>query len=244
MKHPIFIATNRKKLVYDDPETKVLADHLFHDDKFNDGRLGADELTFLKMNDDKSYFLKGSEECFKEAQDYMIKHTKNAVFFVHGFNNGWLDAINSARAVSDTHDVVVIMFSWPSDVTGLPFEDYREKKKNAMKSVGALDRTLMKLYKQLKTSRTDCEQSISGLFHSMANLLFKNSLISDGHYYSRKKIFDNVILSQADTNAKGSNEWIDLLNVRGEVYVTINEKDRPLRFSHFKFGKAQKKRLG
>jgi esterase/lipase superfamily enzyme len=238
MEHPIFIATNRKRL-----RVGSIVSELFSADEFeNKGKVNR-EITCLSVNGDLSHFMK-SEELFKEAQDYMMKNKKNCVFFCHGFNNTFGDAIKAAKQISDLYDVVVIMFTWPSDITGVPFEDYREKKEHAMQSCSALDRVLGKMYKLIKTSRKDCHQSISAIYHSMGNYLLQGAVNGQGHYNCRKQLFDNIILAQADINAEGSEEFINKLDVRGEVYVTINKRDAALRFSQMKFGEKQRRRRG
>jgi len=239
MGHPLFISTNRLAV-----RTDVI-EEMFADDQFNDGRLSADEIQCVVIDaDGHGAELKTSDECFKYAQEYMIENKKNCLFFCHGFANTWEDAIKAARALSDLYDVVVIMFTWPSGITGAPFEDYREKKKYAMKSCGAMDRTLGKLHKLIKTSPLDCDLKISALFHSMANYLWQGNILSQGHYYARKQLFDNIIYAQPDVNAHTFKDVIEKVDVRCNQYVTINCKDKALFASTLKVGKAQKKRRG
>ena len=151
---------------------------------------------------------------------------------------------------------------------------YKSDKRDARASAGALDRVLEKLSENLHAFRKDrlselrteltlrhpdnperveemltrkalrdCPFRISLLCHSMGNYLFKN-LLQSSIYNGRKLIFDNVVLAAADTNNPGHQEWINLIQARNRVYVTINEDDSALKVSRIKGGDEQLARLG
>ena len=88
-----------------------------------------------------------------------------------------------------------------------------------------------------------CPYNVSAIFHSMGNYPFKHALLSDS-YDSRETVFDNVILAAADANNDDHPRWVDQINVRRRIYVTINEDDYALRASRMKIGDAQRARLG
>jgi hypothetical protein len=60
----------------------------------------------------------------------------------------------------------------------------------------------------------------------------------------RQLLFDNVTLVAADANNEGHPEWVDRINCRSRIYITINEDDRALMASRMKTGSEQKARLG
>jgi len=91
--------------------------------------------------------------------------------------------------------------------------------------------------------KRDCDLSVSLLCHSMGNYVLKHALASS-LAESRKLIFDNIILAAADTNNKNHNRWVEQLQVRHSVYITINENDYALSWSRRKPGEQQKARLG
>ena len=91
--------------------------------------------------------------------------------------------------------------------------------------------------------KRDCDLSISLLCHSMGNYVFKHALTSSLSE-SRKLIFDNIILAAADANNESHRKWVEKLQVRNSVFITINENDYALSWSRRKPGEQQKARLG
>ncbi len=91
--------------------------------------------------------------------------------------------------------------------------------------------------------KKNCDLSVSLLCHSMGNYVFKHALTSD-LAESRKLIFDNIILAAADTNNESHSKWVETLQVRHSIYITINENDYALSWSRRKPGEQQKARLG
>tara|TARA_R110002096_G_scaffold41901_7_gene112999 strand:- start:369 stop:1454 length:1086 start_codon:yes stop_codon:yes gene_type:complete len=88
-----------------------------------------------------------------------------------------------------------------------------------------------------------CDLSVSLLCHSMGNYVFKHAL-SSSLSESRKLIFDNIILAAADANNESHRLWVEKLQVRNSIYITINENDYALSWSRRKPGEQQKARLG
>ncbi len=152
--------------------------------------------------------------------------------------------------------------------------DYKSDKKDARASIGALDRVLdmsRHYLKQLReeeleqirqdanerfaddaetrdeflarTINQQCPFRVSLMLHSMGNYLFKQ-LLKSTLYSGDELIFDNVVLVAADTNNRGHKSWIDRVEFRNRMYVTINENDSALRLSRMKSGSEQKARLG
>lgn len=89
-----------------------------------------------------------------------------------------------------------------------------------------------------------CPFTINLVLHSMGNYVFKQMMQSSVHVGGRKLIFDNVIMAAADTNNENHDEWVDVINCRKRIYITINEDDSALRVSRMKLGSLQKARLG
>ena len=88
-----------------------------------------------------------------------------------------------------------------------------------------------------------CPFSVNLMLHSMGNYLYKHLLLS-GVSEGNQLLFDNVVLVAADTNNAGHAEWVDRIQVRRSVYITINENDSALQLSRMKPGAAQLARLG
>jgi esterase/lipase superfamily enzyme len=151
---------------------------------------------------------------------------------------------------------------------------YKSDKRDALASTGALDRCIAKLHDYLQEIHKEyvaeveakanekyandaekwdrffneqaqkwCPFTINIVLHSMGNYLFKNMLKSSS-YRGDLLVFDNVVLVAADTNNEGHAEWVDRIQCRGRVLITINENDGALAASRLKMGEQQKARLG
>ncbi len=151
---------------------------------------------------------------------------------------------------------------------------YKSDKRDALASTGALDRCFGKLHDYLQLiheehvanvealanqryakdaekwdrffseqSQKWCPFTINMVLHSMGNYLFKNMLKSSS-YRGDLLIFDNVVLVAADANNEQHEEWVDRIQCRGRILVTINENDGALAASRLKMGEQQKARLG
>lgn len=151
---------------------------------------------------------------------------------------------------------------------------YKSDKRDAQASVVALDRCLAKIDSYLQEVHAEhvknveaeasrrfpdnaekwdrffaasahkwCPFSVNLVLHSMGNYLYKH-LFTSSVYRSNLLIFDNVLLAAADTNNEAHAGWVDRIQCRNRVYVTINEKDSALSASRLKMGEEQKARLG
>ncbi len=151
---------------------------------------------------------------------------------------------------------------------------YKSDKRDAQASVVALDRCLAKIDGYLQDIHAEhvknveaeadrrfpddaekwdrcfassadkwCPFSVNLVLHTMGNCLYKH-LFSSSVYRNNLLIFDNVLLASADTNNEGHAVWVDRIQCRNRIYVTINEKDSALNASRLKLGEEQKARLG
>ena len=171
----------------------------------------------------------GSKEMFDEVQN-TLRQGRDVLIYVHGFNVSWWDAVGSALALkvmlnqqkSSTQknkDVLVVLFSWPSDGSALPFAAYRSDRTEAMGSGFALGRGFLKLRDFLteatrprtKLEETDakkwkpCFQNINVLCHSMGNYVLQHALqriIEETPPKQKRlpRIFDNVFLCSPDVD--------------------------------------------
>ena len=191
-----------------------------------------------------------SEAAFLDLQDRMRTKSRPCLFFVHGFNNDFASVLERGRLFERNYGAEVVAFTWPANgrekgtIAGTA--SYKSDKRDALRSVAALDRTLEKLgayFEKHSKSTERCNQRVSLLMHSMGNYLFKHLMKSDV-YQGETALFDNVILAAADVNNEGHSAWLDRVEYRRRLYVTINEDDSALRVSRMKFGSKQKARLG
>ena len=234
----VYVVSNRK---YE--QSAMIISNLFSDTQFNSGRLGPNELHCVCIENGQVIIENSLKEFFKEIQLEMKTEKKNAFIFIHGFNNSWMDSFNRAKEMGILYNSIPIVFSWPSDIDGLPFNDYREKKRYAMQSSRALDRCFEKIRDCFANTKEDCGQTLNLIMHSMGNYLFKG-ISTQGHYNGEGRVFDNVIMAAADVNNKDHKDFVDKINCRGSIYITVNRKDRALGISAAKLGTLQKARLG
>ena len=196
-------------------------------------------------------------------------------FFVHGYNNDVEAVLERAQAFEDLYGVKVVAFTWPADGGGLRgTASYLSDKRDALVSVGAFDRAVIKLHEYVqelnaervreieadasavhdddadawdghftKEMMKDCPFTLNLVLHSMGNYIFKNYM-SSSTYSGDRLVFDNVLLAAADANNPGHATWVDRIQCRKRVYVTINENDIALRASRMKAGEEQQARLG
>jgi hypothetical protein len=196
-------------------------------------------------------------------------------FFVHGYNNDVEAVLDRAQTFEDLYGVEVVAFTWPADGGGLRgLASYLSDKRDALSSVGALDRAIIKVDDYLKEMNSErvgrieaaataeheddaagwdghftremtreCPFTVNLILHSMGNYVFKNYM-SSTTYSGDRLVFDNVIMAAADANNPGHPEWVDRIQCRKRVYITINENDIALRASRMKAGEEQQARLG
>ncbi|HTE16200.1 MAG TPA: alpha/beta hydrolase, partial [Burkholderiales bacterium] len=151
---------------------------------------------------------------------------------------------------------------------------YLDDKRDALASVVAFDRALQKARDLLQDLRASAIEAIAVksnekfpkngerfrellareaekhcpirttlMLHSMGNYLLERTLKSTalrGHC----PLFDNIALCAADVNHEDHAAWLDQLQPRSRLYVTINEDDVALRASRLKGGDEQLARLG
>lgn len=151
---------------------------------------------------------------------------------------------------------------------------YKSDKRDAQASVGALDRCFGKLNQYLqeihaenckaieaeatrrfpddaarwdefftRAAARECPFKVSMVLHSMGNFVYRHVLNSSA-YRGDLLLFDNVVMAAADVNNDGHWEWIDRVQCRSRLFVTINEHDAALSASRLKMGEEQKARLG
>ncbi len=151
---------------------------------------------------------------------------------------------------------------------------YKSDKRDALASVGAFNRVLERLEDILRVihdgyvqeleakanARFDddaeawdryfsaavekrCPFTINLMLHSMGNYLYKH-LLSSSVYNGDRLLFDNVVMVAADTNNDDHPSWVNRIQCRNRLYITLNERDSALKASRMKMGEKQRARLG
>ena len=200
---------------------------------------------------------------------------KNLLLYVHGFNNDMGDILERAGQLEQNFGVEVLCFSWPANGGGLQgVLSYKSDKRDALVSLGALDRVFEKMADFLKLFNqqyvAELEAKAENKFAGNAeawdryfskevnkrcpftvNLMLHSMgnylfkhLLGSSTYTANRLLFDNVVLVAADTNNKEHAQWVDKIPFRNRLYITINEKDIALKASRLKMGEQQHARLG
>lgn len=182
---------------------------------------------------------------FQKVMGKCKKENKHCVFFVHGYNKPFEESLEQAWSIQERYGVEVVLFSWPSNTGGTPITEYKNVKRVARVSTGALDAVFEKLSKYIqmpfnRDALMECDVTINLLTYSMGNFLFQ-SYIEGSKYDDETRMFTNVIICQGDCDNEDHETWIDDIEVGKRIYVTINENDKILGWSDFNF---QKDRLG
>ncbi|MEM1088958.1 MAG: alpha/beta hydrolase [Pseudomonadota bacterium] len=211
-----------------------------------------------------------------EVAEQARAEKKNILIFVHGFNNDVKDVMTAAKAIADLYNLIVLPFTWPANGGG-PVSgtlSYREDKRDARASSGALDRLFMKAMEYLKMitdaqrdrllreankkhpdNREQADQLYARLLDAECPFTVNLLAHSMGNYLYKnllkstateatRPLFDNVIMAAPDVNNLDHGWWLDRIQCRRRVYVCINENDYALNASRMKAGEEQLARLG
>jgi len=172
-----------------------------------------------------------SKKAFKEFKKLLLDNNKNCVFYVHGYNKSFEESISQGWELQKRYGVGVLVFSWASNPGGIPPLDYPKARAIAGASSPAIDMTLEKLGRYMcEEADVDCGISLNLLTHSLGNYLFQR-FVEKPLFSGETRIFDNLILHQADVDSEGHEAWVDKLRYARRVYATINERDKILDIS-------------
>jgi len=160
----------------------------------------------------------GSAAAFSDLQSLMLA-SSDVLVYIHGFNVSWNDAVGSAlslqimlknKRADEKQNVVVVLFTWPSDGMALPLVSYKSDRTEARGSGAAVGRALLKtrdflvkLRRQAKGKQGICDQDIHLLCHSMGNYLLQEVLQRISDYTpgnALPRIFEHVFLCAPDVD--------------------------------------------
>ena len=129
----------------------------------------------------------GSQEMRKEVQQAM-RAGQDVLLYVHGFNVSWWDAVGSAFALQamlnrpggsgkNKEDVLVILYTWPSDGAAIPFHSYGSDRTDAIGSGFALGRAFIRIRKFLEeATKTPVEKGKRGEHSTTLSSEFQSTL--------------------------------------------------------------------
>lgn len=150
----------------------------------------------------------GSKEVFADLQADMRKGA-DTIVFIHGYNVSFEAAMQTGdkvrRLYPGRRNVKrnVVVFSWPSDGSMLPFLAYKSDRADARSSSGAFARGLMKLAEfldgVLRKDNEPCKARIHLMCHSMGNYVLRNGVQEMRRVEGAlPRLFDQIFLFAPD----------------------------------------------
>ncbi len=197
---------------------------------------------------------------FRELREAMAQG-RDVLVFVHGYNVSWKEAVGSAMALQEmlrrraAHgtsgtDPIVVLFSWPSDGSMMPFAAYKSDRADARMSGYALGRALLKLRDYLASlSREEfCGYNVNIMSHSMGNFVLQNAVERIGEHASGgtpPRILDQVFLCAPDIGEEAFEQGQPLQQLHclaRDVTIYFNRGDTAMYISDYTKGNSD--RLG
>lgn len=184
----------------------------------------------------------------------MKEGCNDTLLFIHGFNVSFTEALQAGAALAaqisiDDKPINVVVFSWPSDGTAVPFMSYYSDREDARASGAAVARAYLKLFDFMATLTAEqyCDRTLHLLAHSMGNYVLRNGLQAIRAKDPRKlaRVFGEIVLAapDEDDDAFDTDDKLRLLPSLGRrVTVYHNHRDRALLVSDKT--KANPDRLG
>ncbi len=195
-----------------------------------------------------------------------MENAADVVIYIHGYNVDWIDAMGAALSLQymlnrkngsdSSRKVIVVLFSWPSDGSIMPYAAYWSDRIDARCSGVAMGRAILKLQDFLlslhrnarrKTERL-CEREIHLLCHSMGNFVLQKALptlLQHSKGRALARIFQHVFLCAADVadDVLERNQPMGRLHETCEnLSIYYNKGDLAMHISDYT--KGQSDRLG
>lgn len=169
------------------------------------GDLGEFRVAPDMSEDENGRPLLGSKATFDFLRKKMADKHRSTVVFIHGYNVDFHEALASGAWLRENLDpdrFNVIVFSWPSDGSMMPFKAYWSDRADARASGVAVARGFLKLSDYLKelTKEDLCDHSVHLIAHSMGNYVLRNAVqeMRDHVNKALPRVFDQILLCAAD----------------------------------------------
>lgn len=187
----------------------------------------------------------GSKNVFKRVREKMILHSRDTVVFVHGYNVSFKEALTSAALLKRNFSaemggpgVNVVLFSWPSDGSMMPYIAYGNDRQDAAASGPAFARGLLKLADFLRGSTPEeaCDHHLHLVAHSMGNYVLRHTVQEYVKQSAGRpvRLFDQVYLMAADEDDDAFEyeyKLQPLTRLARRVNVYFNNNDRAMAVS-------------
>lgn len=187
----------------------------------------------------------GSKNVFGRVREKMVLYSRDTVVFVHGYNVSFKQALTSAARLKRNFStseggpgVNLVVFSWPSDGSMMPYIAYGNDRQDAAASGPAFARGLLKLADFLRGSTPEeaCNHQLHLVAHSMGNYVLRHTLQEYLKQSSGRpvRLFDQVFLMAADEDDDAFEHAYKLKSLprlAKRVNVYFNNNDRAMAVS-------------
>jgi hypothetical protein len=157
----------------------------------------------------------------------LTKGNNNWVLFIHGDSKTFEDAAVRGLKIQKTHNIRVIVFSWPTKEPGINgSRNFRNSRRQAEITVGHVA-SLFNTLKLVRKSHPDFwkEHTLSLFAHSLGNYLLELLVRENLLPQPQSIIFDNIVLNSAAVNQKNHNTWLDQFKMQNQIFVISNRHD-------------------
>lgn len=197
-----------------------------------------------KQKDGKGSKL-GSKEVFASVRKAMSNNSQDTIIYIHGYNVTFRQALRAAAQMKSNFEslnggtgVNVVLFSWPSDGSMMPYIAYANDRQDAVASGPAFARGFLKLAEFLRgaTPEEACEQRLHLVAHSMGNYVLRHALQEIVRQSPGRppRLFDQVFLMAADEDDDAFEQGHKLKflpRVAKRVNVYFNNNDKAMAIS-------------
>ena len=187
----------------------------------------------------------GSTVIMDSVRKDMADNQRDTLVYIHGYNVTFKQALTAAARLASnlrSHDngngVNMVLFSWPSDGSAMPYLAYASDRHDAAPSGPAFARAFIKLADFLRgsTPEEECRQRLHLLAHSMGNYVLRHAIQEIRSNYPGRppRIFDQVFMMAADEDddAFEHDYKLSLLpRITRRVSIYFNQGDVALQIS-------------
>jgi len=201
-----------------------------------------------------------STRMFRNIKEKMMKGC-DVLLFIHGYNVSWDDAVATALSLqfmvnsqrgNDDKEVMVVLFSWPSNGSFMPYAAYRSDRADAEESGNSIGRGILKFRdflgklkrksnlkgaKEVEKDEEMCNSKVHLLCHSMGNYVLQNAVVKKLQKNSRgvmPRIFEHIFMCAADVDddvLKDGKPLSPIHELATNVSVYYNREDLALHIS-------------
>ena len=160
--------------------------------------------------------------------------TSDWLLFIHGDGKTYKQSIKRGLNIQKTHNINVIVFSWPSEIPSLSaIKNLKNSQKNVSKSsIHFIE--LLNFMHDFKKSNDGFNKNnkLSILLHSLGNLYLEQFIKNSKNEFQSPNLFDNLIINSAAVREKKHTDWVEKLNFQKRIYIASNKSDFTLKGKH------------